>query len=445
MDLRLPPLNAVIPPALPPIETVIQNTLWSRSPSVLQQQQQQQQQLVLQTPCQQQLPSHQTYQQPIFQQPIFQSPQRQLQQQPVFQTPQDLQNTPVIQAKPPRTRYLPITARQTIRDLFFIGGLTRQQIQDRFQVSRHQVKGSLARLKPRPRTGRPSLLAAEDLAELETFVTASKKRRFMTLLEVSETFQEGRFSEQVITRGLRRLSFSRRVALRKPFIDERTRQKRLEFALRYQHWGFEQWANILWSDETWVNKTSHRKRYVTRRSGEALHEDCIREDNGKKKSIGWMFWGSFSAATGKGPGLFWEKEWGPINKKSYRQRILPHVERWILQSRLHDGEELLFMQDNAPGHAARETVAALEEMGIQKIDWPPNSPDLNPIETVWNWMKDWIQDVYGDVEKHSKELLRHAVQQAWEAVPEEWLRELVASMPLRIEEVIRNNGKHTKF
>lgn len=81
-------------------------------------------------------------------------------------------------------------------------------------------------------------------------------------------------------------------------------------------------------------------------------------------------------------------------------------------------------------------------MGIEKMIYPPNSPDINLVKNVWNWMKDWIQDVYRDVRKHSYPQLRRAVQQAWKAILEDWLRELVASMLLRIEEVICNNGKH---
>jgi transposase len=54
------------------------------------------------------------------------------------------------------------------------------------------------------------------------------------------------------------------------------------------------------------------------------------------------------------------------------------------------------MQNGAPGHAAAETKEDLRERGIYPIFWPAYSPDLNPIETVWNRMKDWIMKKYPD-------------------------------------------------
>ncbi len=48
------------------------------------------------------------------------------------------------------------------------------------------------------------------------------------------------------------------------------------------------------------------------------------------------------------------------------------------------------MRDGAPAHASAETKKELAERGIVTINWPPYSRDLNPIENVWNWMKDYI-------------------------------------------------------
>ena len=79
----------------------------------------------------------------------------------------------------------------------------------------------------------------------------------------------------------------------------------------------------------------------------------------------------------------WEKDWGKINKQSYSEHVVPVIHGWIRMN-----PELFFMQDNAPGHAAEYTIQELKDRGIPVIEWPPYSPDLNPIEVVWNIMKD---------------------------------------------------------
>ena len=101
------------------------------------------------------------------------------------------------------------------------------------------------------------------------------------------------------------------------------------------------------------------------------------------------------------------------------------------------------MQDRAPGHAAQSTIQELAERGIQTIYWPPYSPDLNPIEIVWDWMKDWIDDHH--TEKMRYDQLRAAVKVAWEAVPEAFLNDLIEQMPQRCEAVINANGIQTQY
>ena len=101
-----------------------------------------------------------------------------------------------------------------------------------------------------------------------------------------------------------------------------------------------------------------------------------------------MFWGSFSSNI-KGPSVFWEKDWNTITAESYQAHIVPLIHGWYC---LHP--HLQLMQDGAPSHQAQDTRADIEERGIPLIYWPPYSPDLNPIEPVWNIMKDHIADNY---------------------------------------------------
>ena len=94
----------------------------------------------------------------------------------------------------------------------------------------------------------------------------------------------------------------------------------------------------------------------------------------------------------------------------YCERIIPLIHGWF---RLH--LELQLMQDGAPGHVSGYTLEELVNRGIQLIFWTLFSPNLNPIETLWNITIDWIQSRYGEG-KLSYDRLRQAVTVAWEAV-----------------------------
>jgi hypothetical protein len=115
---------------------------------------------------------------------------------------------------------------------------------------------------------------------------------------------------------------------------------------------------------------------------------------------------------------------------------------------LHQDEppvRLILMQDNAPAHTAATTMCDLQERQIEVMVWPPYSPDLNPIEWVWNWMKDYQDQTYGGSvagpEKEGRQIM-----EAWEqAVTVERLVQLVDQMPGRIEAVIAAGGGQTRY
>lgn len=115
--------------------------------------------------------------------------------------------------------------------------------------------------------------------------------------------------------------------------------------------------------------------------------------------------GGISGAYGKGPGLFWEKNWSTITSESYCQHVVPIIIEYTSSQRL------ILMQDNASGHAAKATISEMIYRGVRPIVWPANSPDLNPIKTVWNWIKDYIQENYPEVHR-SYIRLRQAVVEA---------------------------------
>ena len=86
---------------------------------------------------------------------------------------------------------------------------------------------------------------------------------------------------------------------------------------------------------------------------------------------------------------------------------------------------------------------------IPYIKFPSYSPDLNLIEHVWNWMKNWIQDHYWqaryDVAKVPLQELRRIILEAWDAVPEDYIQSLYNSWWDRCQAVIDANGGPTKY
>lgn len=291
------------------------------------------------------------------------------------------------------------------------------------------------------KSGRKGKLADWEVDRIINYLRTSRQTRQMTAQQITQHFYpEGEIHWRTIKKALNKRGMKRHVALRKPKLSDENKRARLEWCLTRQHWGPEDWSRVLWSDETWISTGKHRKTRVWRFSDEALNDSYL-VDKIKKKS--WMFWGCFHGST-QGPHLFWDrKNWGTITEQSYCLFVVLIIANYIAEQR-RLGNPLFFMQDNALGHAAKGTIALLEELGVSKIPWPANSPDLNPIETLWNIMKDWIAKYYPDYTASLKRT-QEAVEAAWRAIGAETMAKLIEEMPQRIQAVIAAQGGHIPY
>lgn len=342
------------------------------------------------------------------------------------------------------TRHLTTDERQRVRTLYFDAHFSPTQIAAAtgYTVSQIRYTCRAESAAVAVRSGRPAVLNEDEIESLINYIRGSKEGRQASYLKLSQVVFNGSYGHSAIRNTLRRLGYKRYVARRKPPISEKNRLFRLQWAQERLSWTIDDWKKILWTDETWITGGTHRKGWVTRLPGEEWEDSCVIYRHQRKG--GWMFWGSFHG-TKKGPGVFWEKDWGKINAESYQQHIVPVIDGWIRLRQATNGDNLTLMQDGAPGHSAADTLADLADRGIRVLVWPPYSPDLNPIERVWCWMKDYIEDKYGLVDKPSYDQLRRWVKEAWDALEEYQFEELLATMPDRCAAVVAAEGQHTKY
>ena len=93
-----------------------------------------------------------------------------------------------------------------------------------------------------------------------------------------------------------------------------------------------------------------------------------------------------------------------------------------------------------------DTTCPLQQLprlnhGIRGFDWPPSSPDLNPIEKVWRWMKHEITKL--ETVSTTIEDLKEVLQELWNNVdPKDW-RYLTERLTCKLEDVIESKGMAT--
>jgi transposase len=118
--------------------------------------------------------------------------------------------------------------------------------------------------------------------------------------------------------------------------------------------------------------------------------------------------------------------------------ILECVESHVAPYAPFIGENFLFMDDNARPHMARIVVRNLEQVGIRLLPWPVNSPDLNPIEHVWDFLGKRVKR--RQLGPETLNGLRVALQEDWSQIPQDYIQ----SMPNRLRAVAAGQGRQIR-
>ena len=101
------------------------------------------------------------------------------------------------------------------------------------------------------------------------------------------------------------------------------------------------------------------------------------------------------------------------------------------------------MNDNARPHRAHAIIHFLRQNAVDTIPWPAMSPDLNPIEHLWDILGRRVRQ--RDPPVNNLNELIAALQQEWNRIPQNQIQRLIHGMRRRLEAVIRARGGHTKY
>lgn len=287
------------------------------------------------------------------------------------------------------------------------------------------------------RPGRPPILNEQEKHHIFLQTLRNRKVTYRELSLCASSIKGTRVHEATIRRCLLKQGLCSRIAARKPFLRRANVIKRLRFAMDHKNWRTE-WNNVLFTDESKFEIFgSRRRQFVRRRKGERYVKQCV-QNTFKHGGGSIMVWGSISA---NGLGELVRID-GKLTGAGYRQILQNHG---VTNGHQLIGRNFIFQQDNDPKHTARVTKSFLDQQvregNLQTMTWPPQSPDLNIIEHVWEHMnRERVKAA-----PRNKEELWIVLQRAWRNFPTHLIKKLFESLPRRMEAVVKSRGHHSKY
>ncbi len=242
-------------------------------------------------------------------------------------------------------------------------------------------------------------------------------------------------SYKAFERFLKRSNYKVVKLLKKPFVSSVNMIKRIDFAKNHAEKGPEFWDRVIWSDETMVRSLPKSIDILIKTNQSDWREKMAQNHQFQNGGFGVMFWGCFSGL-GLGPIVAIEET---LNSEAYIELLKEHL---IPEIRAV-GDNVVFMQDNAPCHKSKAVVEFLKRENVTTLDWPPQSPDLNPIENLWALIKRKLKKQFSTPKTRGE--LIDQVFAVWEDIDSQLRNNLIKSMSNRLCEVLLKKGKSINY
>lgn len=288
-------------------------------------------------------------------------------------------------------------------------------------------------------SGRKRKLSERDKRVLTRIVARKRKQSLTQITSEVNSHLRNPISARTVQRELHASNLYGRVGIRKPLVTARHALQRRQWCRTHRQWTPQQWQQVIWSDESTFSLFQTTGRvYVWRTPKEAFAPECL-VPTVKHGGGSLMVWGAISWR-GLGPLVTLH---GKVQAAHYVDILGDQVHPFVQTS--FPGECPLYQDDNAPIHRAKivQEWFAEHEGEVGHLSWPPQSPDLNIIEHLWGYLESKLRHRFPPPSTISA--LETALHEEWLHIPLKVVHDLYASIPRRIQSVIKSKGGPTPY
>lgn len=298
-------------------------------------------------------------------------------------------------------------------------------------LQRFQNTGSV---RDRPRTGQPRVTTP---AQDRHIVLSHLRNRFLPAAETARATMgtRGNVAPVTVRRRLRTAGLMARRPHVGLMLTRVRRQRRLQWARNHQRIRRQQWNSVLFSDESRFSLSNADGRLrVWRRAGERFADACVLEhDRFGGGSI--HVWGGISFLHRTPLHVFRNA----VTAQAYINEVL----RPIVVPAFQAHQDLrVFQQDNARPHTARATLQFFQAQNMNVMAWPAFSPDMAPIEHIWDELERRVRARGPFVNLQQLEV---TLTQEWNQLPQQVIQNTIRSMRRRVIACIQAGGGHTRY
>ncbi|GFX56277.1 transposable element Tcb2 transposase [Trichonephila clavipes] len=204
-------------------------------------------------------------------------------------------------------------------------------------------------------------------------------------------------------------------------LTSRHRRDRREWATEHVNWRRNEWISVLFSDESRFSVYPDNRRIFIWRDRGSRNNPAFVHESVRFGGAGVLVYGDISI-DGR-TDLYIIRD-GPLTARRYRDEILRPI---VVPYAAAIGDDFILMDDNSRPHRANLVEDFLFEERIVQMEWPACSPDMNPIEHVWDALG---RRVAGrEPPPQTLQELERALLEEWDRIPQLVINSLIDSMP----------------